>query len=543
MLKQDPADPNNLKETVVNILVLNYNNYCNSKQGYLPLFLSDCLDLLDPVLTFDRLMGGIDLNKYLTDIPEYTTGRLRYNPVNMLKTVLFGFMTSGYCSLRELEDNCKVNIRFMYLMDHQTPSYRTFGYFINEILQDKIENIFNDINHAIFNDEHVDLQHLYIDGSKFEANANKYTWVWKKAAEKFRYKLYEKITAEIEEINAEIAWSGVQITTNPEYVPDYLNEIVEQLVLLWELDTSTFVYGSGKRKSKEQRHYEHLTTFCQKLQEYIQKIEICGPNRNSYSKTDNSATFMRIKTDYMGNDQLLPAYNVQIGVTDEYIAVVDVNHYRSDMDCFVPLMEHFKQTYGFYPKYPVADAGYGSYNNYIFCEQNGIEKYMKFPMFKKETKDEKYHEDPFRAVNFRIDEQGVMRCPNDKAFHFLYRKNVRGNQYGRKEELYECEDCSGCPYAEKCKKTDKNRTVRINQELTSMHQEVIENLESIHGALLRMNRSIQAEGTFGIMKNDRWYKRIVRRGIHSVKLEVLLVAIGHNLYKYQKKKMRNRTAA
>ena len=520
-----------------------HNNYCNSKQGYLPLFLSDYLDLLDPVLTFDRLMGRIDLNKYLTDIPEYTTGRLRYNPVNMLKTVLFGFMTSGYCSLRELEDNCKVNIRFMYLMDHQTPSYRTFGYFINEILQDKIENIFNDINHAIFNDEHVDLQHLYIDGSKFEANANKYTWVWKKATEKFRYKLYEKITAEIEEINAEIAWSGVQITTNPEYVPDYLNEIVEQLVLLWELDKSTFVYGSGKRKSKEQRHYEHLTTFCQKLQEYMQKIEICGPNRNSYSKTDNSATFMRIKTDYMGNDQLLPAYNVQIGVADEYIAVVDVNHYRSDMDCFVPLMEHFKQTYGFYPKYPVADAGYGSYNNYIFCEQNGIEKYMKFPMFKKETKDQKYHEDPFRAVNFRIDEQGVMRCPNDKAFHFLYRKNVRGNQYGRKEELYECEDCSGCPYAEKCKKTDKNRTVRINQELTSMHQEVIENLESIHGALLRMNRSIQAEGTFGIMKNDRWYKRIVRRGIHSVKLEVLLVAIGHNLYKYQKKKMRNRTAA
>lgn len=357
-----------------------HNNYCNSKQGYLPLFLSDCLDLLDPVLTFDRLMGGIDLNKYLTDIPEYTTGRLRYNPVNMLKTVLFGFVTSGYCSLRELEDNCKVNIRFMYLMDHQTPSYRTFGYFINEILQDKIENIFNDINHAIFNDEHVDLQHFYIDGSKFEANANKYTWVWKKATEKFRYKLYEKITAEIEEINAEIAWSGVQITTNPEYVPDYLNEIVEQLVLLWELDSSTFVYGSGKRKSKEQRHYEHLTTFCQKIQEYIQKIEICGPNRNSYSKTDNSATFMRIKTDYMGNDQLLPAYNVHIGV---------------------------------------ADAGYGSHNNYIFCEQNGIEKYMKFPMFKKETKDQKYHEDPFRAVNFRIDEQGVMRCPNDKASPFF----------------------------------------------------------------------------------------------------------------------------
>ncbi|VUX20730.1 ORF6N domain protein [Dorea longicatena] len=118
-----------------------------------------------------------------------------------------------------------------------------------------------------------------------------------------------------------------------------------------------------------------------------------------------------------------------------------------------------------------------------------------------------------------------MRCPNGKNFNLQYRKNVKGNKYGRQEEVYQCEDCSGCPYAEQCKKTDKNRTVRINRELTAMHQEVIENLESIQGALLRMNRSIQAEGTFGIMKNDRWYKRIVRRGIKSVLLDADLAEI------------------
>ena len=206
-------------------------------------------------------------------------------------------------------------------------------------------------------------------------------------------------------------------------------------------------------------------------------------------------------------------------------------------------MEKFKDIYGFYPKYPVADAGYGSYNNYIFCEQNGMEKYMKFPMFKKETTDKNYHEDPFRAVNFPIGEDGIMRCPNGKAFHLQYRKNVNGNAYGRQEEVYQCEDCAGCPYAEQCKKTDKNRTVRINRELTAMHQEVIENLENIQGALLRMNRSIQAEGTFGIMKNDRWYKRIVRRGMESVRLEVFLVSIGQSLYKFHNKKMRTATAA
>jgi hypothetical protein len=120
----------------------------------------------------------------------------------------------------------------------------------------------------------------------------------------------------------------------------------------------------------------------------------------------------------------------------------------------------------------------------------------------------------------------------------MYRKNVRGNQYGRQEEVYECEDCSNCPYAAQCKKTDNKRTIRLNRELTTIHEEVIKNLESIHGALLRMNRSIQAEGTFGIMKNDRWYKRIVRRGIKSVRLEIFLVSIGQNLYKYHNKKMR-----
>ena len=144
------------------------NTYSNPKQAVLPLFIQDYLDICDPVLTFDRFMGEIDLEKYLKEIPKHEVGRLRYNPVSMLKTILFGFMTNGYVSLRELEDSCKVNLRFMYLMDHKVPSYRTFGYFINEILRDSIEKLFCDINQKIFEKEHTDLQHLYIDGSKLK---------------------------------------------------------------------------------------------------------------------------------------------------------------------------------------------------------------------------------------------------------------------------------------------------------------------------------------------------------------------------------------
>ena len=184
------------------------------------MLISDYLDICDPVLTFDRFMEEIELEKYLKSIPKHYTGRLRYNPVSMLKTVLFGFMTNGYISLRELEDQCKVNLRFMYLMEHETPSYRTFGYFINEVIDDSIEEIFNDINRKIFETEHVDLQHLYIDGSKFEANANKYSWVWKKATEKSRYRLFDKITHLFEEINEELSCTGVKLSINSEYAPE-----------------------------------------------------------------------------------------------------------------------------------------------------------------------------------------------------------------------------------------------------------------------------------------------------------------------------------
>ena len=234
-----------------------------------------------------------------------------------------------------------------------------------------------------------------------------------------------------------------------------------------------------------------MQDYLARLKNYTRHIEICGEHRNSYSKTDHDATFMRAKCDYMGTDQLLPAYNMQAAICDEYIAVIDAKPYASDMQCFVPLMEKFKATYGHYPKYPVADAGYGSYNNYLYCEEHSMKKYMKFTMFEKETKDKKYHDNPYRIDNFRKDAEGNLICPGNKKFIHKYDKHVRGNKYGRTKKIYECENCEGCPFrADCCKKTTGNRTARLNRELTSFHHEVIENLECIHGALLCMNRSI-----------------------------------------------------
>lgn len=147
-----------------------------------------------------------------------------------------------------MEDNCKVNMRFMYLMDNKKPSYRTFGYFINEVLNESIEDIFNDINKSIFEKDNVDLNHIYIDGSKFEANANKYSWIWKKATEKSCYRLFEKIITLFNEINVDFASSGLYIETNKEYTPDQLHKIAEKYIKIWKLNPETFVYGKGHRK-------------------------------------------------------------------------------------------------------------------------------------------------------------------------------------------------------------------------------------------------------------------------------------------------------
>lgn len=524
-------------------LTQNTNGNYTTRQLKLPLEIEKLIDIADPVYTFCEVVDHIDLTPYFVDDKDYKTGRPRCDAQKLLKVILFAFMENGISSLRDIEKLCRNDIRFLYLLDGmKAPSFATFGNFIRDELTTSVERIFKDINRYIFEKEKVDLEHAYIDGTKLEANANRYTWVWKKSCEKNRIKVFEKLSILIDAMNSEVlGYLGVKFEAREEYAIDYVESLLEQYRQITGIEINAFVSGKGHRKTIHQRQYQELEEYLERLKSYAAHIEICGEKRNSYAKTDHDATFMRMKRDYMGNDQLLPAYNVQAVICDEYIAVIDAKPYASDQDCFVPLMEKFKETYGHYPKYPVADAGYGSYNNYLYCEEHGMEKYMKFTMFEKETKNEKYRNNPYRAVNFKRDEKGNLICPNGKSFVFKYNRHVRGNKYGRCEEVYECETCEGCPYKTECSKSAKgNRTIRLNRELTSFHEEVISNLSSIHGALLCMNRSIQSEGTFGIIKWDRSYKRLLRRGKENVLLELMLISCGYNLYKYHNKKNRVR---
>ena len=503
----------------------------------IPVEIEKIVSITDEVYTFNEVIDHIDLRKYCVK-EENIKGRPQYDREKLLKVIIFAYMEDGYASVREIEKKCQTDIRYIWMLDGQKgPTFMTIENCMNEI-KEGITGILNEINGYIFKKEKVDTRHLYIDGTKIEANANKYTWVWKRSCTRSRDKVFRYVEELIKEINLNILnQQGLQIETREIYTIEYLEEIVENYVKATGIEEQNIVRGKGHHRTIEERYYLKLLEYISKLKRYSESIEICGESRNSYSKTDKDATFMRVKSDYMGNDQLLPAYNMQIGVCDEYVAVVDAKQYASDMECFIPLIEKFKETYGKYPKYPVADAGYGSYNNYLYCEEKGMEKYMKYTMYNKESTDPKYRENAFRSVNFETDSQGKIKCPGGKTFNFSCTKHIRGNEYGRTEEIYECENCEGCKYREKCFNGKGNRKISLNRELSKIHKEVYDNMQSANGYLLCMNRSIQAEGVFGNIKWNRQYKRAYRRSLKSIIFEFTLISCGFNLYKYHNKRI------
>lgn len=490
--------------------------------------------------SFIKVINNMDLSKYIKTNPYCieTRGRKSYDKCNLLTAILFASM-NGVKSLRKMEDVFSYDTRYITILDGVEPTYVTISNFINDNLLDSIYDIMTDMIIVFIDlDVDIDLSTIYIDGTKIEANSNKYTWVWKKACIKFRDNMYLKITNDLVGLQKDILDKyDIEVTLKDEYYIEDLQNIVEFMDTKKDEANLNYVYGKGKRKTIFQRYHDKFNHYYSKLQDYAVKIDLCGDFRNSYSKTDIDATFMRVKKDYMGNDSLIPAYNLQVGVSDFFITHVDVYQYASDSSTFVPFIEGFKKTYGFYPEYPVGDAGYGSFNNLIYCEQHNIKKYIKFPNYKRATHDKKYMNNPFAVRNFEILDDGSLLCPNNKKLVYWKDKPIANNQYGRTTELYKCLDCSGCPYREQCMKKSSNiyanKVIQINKEMTRYNEEVINNLKTPKGIELRINRSIQSEGTFGDIKSNYGYKRCRRSSLEKVKFEMTYESIGHNLRHYR----------
>lgn len=312
-----------------------------------------------------------------------------------------------------------------------------------------------------------------------------------------------------------------------------------------------FVHGIGKRKSPLQKSIELLEEYLDKLKEYTQKLYICG-NRNSHSKTDHDATFMRMKEDAMGNGQLKPGYNLQHGVDSEYIVWLTIGPQPTDTTTLIPFLKDMEKHLCFKYKKIVADAGYESEENYLFLEANEQLSFIK-PANYEISKTRKYQNDISRVENMEYHEEGdYYMCKNGKKLVLTgIRKDKSKSKTGyiSEKSLYSCEDCTGCPYKEKCItgnncKTpleERTKHLQVSKKFKAQRATDLERILTEEGCNLRMNRSIQAEGSFGELKQDMGFRRFLSRGSQNVEAESVLLAMAHNINKLHNKIQNDRT--
>ena len=489
----------------------------------LPVHTEFLIDKNDPVVSFMEVVGRLNLKKYIKTSHK---GRQQYNPEMLLRIVLFGYMEKKF-SVRELEKACQVDVRFMYLAENQTPSFMVFQRFVKDKLTHCVKEIFYEINEFLMMKEKIDINRLYIDGTKIEANANKYTFVWKKAVLNYQEKLFVKITHELKTLNRDFE---TQFEVKERYESLDLSHIIYWIIGQIEQQGITFVYGKGKRKTPLQRHYDDLMNYQMKCREYEIKLDICGP-RNSYSKTDHDATFMHGKEDYYNHTGIFKAYyNIQIGVSDEYILHYGVYQNPTDTKTFIPFMESYYKHYGLFPKTPVGDASYGSYDNYLYCLNQKMDLMMKYNMYSKE-KQKAFLKKEFNIKNMDIVDEKTLVSKSGEVYLYSHDYTSYQGVFPQIKQVYVHQPKEASVV--QCPKRI-SRDIVLNQ----LQHEAKTNLDGERGIACRIQRSIQVEGAFGEIKHNCDYTRFHRRGKAGVETEFLLISIGYNLRKYHSKKLR-----
>lgn len=402
-----------------------------------------------------------------------------------------------------------------------------------------IKDIFYDVIQRIMELDDVDMSKLYIDGTKIEANAKKNSFVWKKAILGYREKAFINITGLIKNLNS---LPDMNYETHNKYKAHDIGMIADDLMYLMVKRNINIVYGKGTRRDIVQKYYDQFLDIYLRLRRYEECLLICG-DRNSYSKTDHDATMMNMKYDYYNRTGVFkPGYNLQTGVSDGYIMHMDIFSNPTDTKTYIPFMKEYKKHYGVYPEWPVGDAGYGSYDNLMFNVINGMELALKYNYYtKKNAKD--FKKKIYNPMNWKYDSSGYKVCPQGHTFNIEQEEvwNTKGD-YLQISKVFQCGHCNECLNKEKCTKAKGERKIQINYSLNELQSKVDENLRTADGKEMKKQRSIQAEGTFGVIKQDMNYTRLRRRGSLNVKTELYLIGIAYNLRKYHNKKHKNRNS-
>jgi len=554
-----------------------YDEYFSGKQEKIKVFYEELkLPEDDPIHTLKEIVKELDFSELLEQYSEI--GRKATNPIMLFSLLVYANMR-GIRSVKQIVKMCKRDICFMSICQNEAPSYDTIYRFKNSrVTVEILDNLHYQFINLLKENGHVGLEKLFVDGTKIEANANRYTFVWRGS---INYHLANLI-ANINELYTQYN----EFITKNEYDTEYdmskaqmlvisgmdkVNEVIQKnrqlkknnqskisnnsivkienmdieslrsirhsLYIIAEQENISLFSGKGHKKSELLELHRDAQKYMERLEKYADHFEIMGGDRNSYSKTDNDATFMRMKDDHMRNGQLKPGYNVQFGTENHFIIDILLTNDRTDYHTLIPLVEKHAKNTNVRLKEFIADSGYCSEKGLGYLVKNNIEPYIKLQMHEV-MKTRKYKNDIGKHYNMKTLDDGTYICASYKQLPYLCTSKSNRLGYEQEFRVYECEDCSGCSLKEKCfynyhpeKHANANKRLKINHNWEELKARSNKNIQSKKGILYRQIRSLQSEGAFGNMKENNDFRRFNNRSYDKSYKELAFYAFGANVNK------------
>ena len=501
-----------------------YKSYNRNEGSLFPVYLSDLVPAEHPARVVDAVVENLDIRNL--ERTYKGGGTSSYAPRALLKVIIYAYLSNIY-SGRQIAQAWQESIIYMWLGGTLIPDFRTINNVRSKRLVGTFEDLFTQVVKLLVEEGLVTLDVQYIDGTKIESAANKYTFVWKRATETNKAKLEKNVKSVLEEVEKILDIERQEAETEQPMTADEMQERTGRVLERMKENESALT--KQQRKAVEKIADESVS----KMREYEEKLDTLG-ERNSYSKTDRDATFMRMKEDAMNNGQTKPGYNVQISTENQYITNYGIYWRPTDQGTLIAYLESFEQRHGKQSKKVVADSGYGSEQNYAWMEENGIEAFVKYNMFHAEDK-RKYRSDPFRVQNLYYNaEEDYYVCPMGQHMeHIGVVKSKSDLGYVSTISRYRAHNCTGCPLRCLCYKGRADqRVIEVNHRNNEYRKKAKERLTSEEGLYHRSRRPIEPEAVFGDIKYDHGFKRFRLKGNAKVSVEFGLVALAHNLRKY-----------
>ncbi|MCR9134257.1 MAG: IS1182 family transposase [bacterium] len=502
---------------------VSFKKYQQHQMSLLPPSLEELIPADHPVRVVNGIIDQLDIDSLLKQYKG--GGSSSFHPKMLLKVLVYSYVSNVYSS-RKIEAAIKEHIHFMWLAGMNTPDHNTINRFRSEKLGKVLKEVFGQVVGLLVQSGHVSLQEAYLDGTKIEANANRYTFVWGRS---IKYNK-ERIAKQLEEL-----WHYAQTVASEELkdtAPVTFEKISPQQVKQTVEQINEALKGKPVDKKVKQKLNYAKKNWPQNLDKYEQQEKMLN-GRNSCSKTDPDATFMRLKDDHMQNGQLKPAYNWQISTNDQFILNYSIHQTSTDPTTLPAHLEQFKALHGKLPEVLVADAGYGSQQNYEYLEQNEVDAYVKFGNFHKEQKGEHLKKNPFHQDHLHYNkDRDCFYCPMGQPMEKSKEYSVTtANGFKQKIVEYQARNCAGCPLAGPCHKSKSNRTIQVNHHLRRYKEQTRQKLLSEQGVRYRKKRPADVEAVFGNIKSNHGFKRFSLRGLEKVEIEAGLMALAHNLRK------------